>query len=146
MGTDDPRGYPADGQAPVHEVELSANRMGVHPVTNDQFAEFVEATGHRTTAEEFGTSFVFAGLLPHDFPPTRAVAATPWWREIEGADWNHPEGPRSNLEGRGDHPVVHVSWVRRRGILQLGGLPTAHRGRVGAGRARPPSRPSLRMG
>jgi len=110
MGTDDPRGYASDGEGPVHDVELSAFRMGIHTVTNDQFAAFVEATGHRTTAEEFGTSFVFVGLLPDDFPPTRAVVGAPWWREVAGADWRHPEGPQSDLVGRGSHPVVHVSW------------------------------------
>ena len=63
-----------------------------------------------TEAERFGWSFVFAGLLPDDFPPTRGVAQAPWWRQVEGADWRHPEGPHSDLDGRDDHPVVHVSW------------------------------------
>ena len=44
-----------------------------------------------------------------DFPPTRGVAAAPWWREVHEADWAHPEGPHSGLAGRWDHPVVHVS-------------------------------------
>ncbi len=110
MGTDDPRGYPADGEGPVHEVELDAYRIGAHTVTNDEFSAFVAATGHRSTAEQLGTSFVFGGLLPDDFPSTRGVVAAPWWREVEGADWRHPEGPHSSLVGRGDHPVVHVSW------------------------------------
>jgi formylglycine-generating enzyme len=110
MGTDDPRGYAADGEGPPHRVELGAYRMGVHTVTNAEFAAFVDSTGHRTTAEELGTSFVFAGLLPDDFPPTRAVAAAPWWREVAGADWSHPEGPQSSVDDRATHPVVHVSW------------------------------------
>jgi formylglycine-generating enzyme required for sulfatase activity len=110
MGTDDPRGYPADGEGPPHRVELPAYRIGVHTVTNAEFAGFAEATGLRTTAEQLGTSFVFAGLLPPDFPPTRAVAAAPWWREVPGADWRHPEGPESSIGSRSDHPVVHVSW------------------------------------
>lgn len=110
MGTDDPRGYPADGEGPVHDVTLGPFDISIYATTNAQFAEFVAATGYRTTAEDFGDSFVFAGLLPHDFPPTRAVAAAPWWRQVEGADWQHPEGPQSTLEGRGDHPVIHVSW------------------------------------
>jgi sulfatase modifying factor 1 len=110
MGTDDPRGYAVDGEGPPHAVELPAYRIGVHAVTNDEFAAFVDATGHRTTAEELGTSFVFAGLLARNFPPTRAVAAAPWWREVFGAGWRHPEGPRSVVGDRGDHPVVHVSW------------------------------------
>ena len=94
----------------MHEVEVPGFLLEVHTVTNDRFAAFVEATGHRTTAEQLGTSFVFGGLLPDDFPPTRGVAAAPWWREVDGADWRHPEGPQSDLAGRGDHPVVHVSW------------------------------------
>jgi formylglycine-generating enzyme required for sulfatase activity len=110
MGTDDPRGYAADGEGPVHAVELGAYRIGTRTVTNDEFTAFVDATGHRTTAEEFGSSFVFAGLLPGDFPPTRAVAAAPWWREVHGADWARPEGPQSSVAERGHHPVVHVSW------------------------------------
>jgi sulfatase modifying factor 1 len=110
MGTDDPRGYAADGEGPAHPVELGSYRIGVHTVTTEEFAAFVDATGHRTTAEELGSSFVFAGLLPDDFPPTRAVAASPWWREVLGADWRRPEGPQSSVAGREDHPVVHVSW------------------------------------
>jgi formylglycine-generating enzyme len=111
MGTEDPRGYPGDGEGPVHTVVLPAYRMGVHTVTNDEFARFVDATRYRTTAEQYGTSFVFAGLLPDDFPPTRGVSDAPWWREVEGADWRCPEGPHSDLSGRGDHPVVQVSWL-----------------------------------
>ena len=110
MGTDDPRGYAADGEGPAHQVRLPAYRMGIHTVTNAEFAAFVDLTRYRTTAEELGTSFVFAGLLPGDFPPTRAVAAAPWWREVRGADWRHPEGPQSSVTGRERHPVVHVSW------------------------------------
>jgi len=110
MGTADRRGYAEDGEGPPHPVRLPAYRMGVHTVTNAEFAAFVEATGHRTTAEELGSSFVFAGLLPDDFPPTRAVAAAPWWREVLGATWRHPEGTQSVITGRDDHPVVHVSW------------------------------------
>lgn len=110
MGTDDPRGYAADGEGPPHLVELAAYVMGTHTVTNSEFATFVDATGHLTTAEQLGSSFVFAGLLPDDFPPTRAVAAAPWWREVLGATWRSPEGPQSSVTGCEDHPVVHVSW------------------------------------
>lgn len=110
MGNDDATNDPADGEGPRHDVELGAYRIGATTVTNDDFRAFVDATGHRTDAEKYGNSFVFGGLLPDDFPPTRGVAAAPWWREVEGATWNRPEGPQSNVDGRGDHPVVHVSW------------------------------------
>ncbi len=110
MGTDDPLGYAADGEGPAHRVAVSAYRIAAHTVTNAEFATFVTATGHRTTAEELGSSFVFVGLLPEGFPPTRAVAAAPWWREVPGATWRRPEGPVSTLSGREHHPVVHVSW------------------------------------
>ena len=85
MGTDDPRGYPTDGEGPMHLVELGAFSLEVHTVTNERFAAFAAATGYRTTAEQYGNSFVFGGLLPDGFPPTRAVAAAPWWREVIGA-------------------------------------------------------------
>jgi sulfatase modifying factor 1 len=110
MGNDRGDGYRADGEGPAHVVELADYAIGRAPITNGQFAEFVAATGHVTTAEAYGTSFVFGGLLPDDFPPTRGVAAAPWWREVEGADWRHPLGPHSDVAGMDRHPVVHVSW------------------------------------
>jgi formylglycine-generating enzyme required for sulfatase activity len=91
-------------------VQLRPFALAATTVTNAEFARFVEASGYRTDAERYGWSFVFAGLLPPGFPPTRAVAAAPWWRQVEGAFWRRPEGPRSTLTGREDHPVVHVSW------------------------------------
>ncbi|SEC71592.1 Formylglycine-generating enzyme, required for sulfatase activity, contains SUMF1/FGE domain [Nocardioides exalbidus] len=106
VGSDDPD-HPEEW--PVREVVLAAYRIASTTVTNAEFADFVAATGHRTEAETFGWSFVFGGLLPDDFPPTRGVAAAPWWREVHGADWAHPEGPRSSVDDRRDHPVVHVS-------------------------------------
>ena len=110
MGTDGTYGYADDGEGPAHEVDLAPFSVGRYTVTNTEFAAFVEATGHRTEAEAFGWSFVFAGLLPADVRPTRGVASAPWWRQVEAADWAHPEGPQSTIEDRADHPVVHVSW------------------------------------
>ncbi|MFV0260797.1 MAG: formylglycine-generating enzyme family protein [Acidimicrobiales bacterium] len=126
MGTDDPIGYPDDGEGPVHRVEVAGFEIAATTVTNAQFAAFTDATGYETTAEEFGDAFVFGGLLPDDFPPTRGVADAPWWRLVEGADWRHPEGPRSDLDGRDDHPVVHVSWFDAQAYGQWSGtrLPT----------------------
>ncbi|MFF3399892.1 formylglycine-generating enzyme family protein [Streptomyces sp. NPDC002659] len=110
MGSDDALAYPEDGEGPVRRVRVSSFGLDPYCVTNALFADFVSATGHVTDAERYGASFVFGGLLPADFPPTRAVAAAPWWREVPGADWRYPEGPGSTLDGREDHPVVHVSW------------------------------------
>lgn len=126
MGTDDPRGYPDDGEGPVHTVAVAGFQLGQHTITNEQFNNFVLATGHQTTAEVFGNSFVFAGLLPDDFAPTRGVASAPWWREVEGADWRHPEGPHSDINDRSDHPVVHVSWFDANAFCTWSGsrLPT----------------------
>ncbi len=103
--------YPGDGEGPVRPVALAPFELAAHAVTNDDWATFVEATGFLTESERLGSSFVFGGLLPDDFPPTRGVAATPWWRLVEGASWDRPEGPQSDLDGRGDHPVVHVAWL-----------------------------------
>jgi sulfatase modifying factor 1 len=106
VGSDDPD-HPEEW--PVRELDVAPYRIAACAVTNAEFSEFVTATGHRTDAERFGSSFVFAGLLPDDFPPTRGVAAAPWWREVAGATWSHPSGPQSDLAGLEDHPVVHVS-------------------------------------
>src|SRR5690348_4337062 len=83
--------------------------MSMEPftVTNHRFRAFVNATGHITEAERDGWSFVFAGRLPDDFPPTRALASAPWWRAVDGACWHAPDGPGSVAPP--DHPVVHVS-------------------------------------
>jgi sulfatase modifying factor 1 len=109
MGSDDRFAYPDDGEAP-QEFELSAFMIDACAVSNEAFAEFAAATGYVTEAERFGWSFVFGGLLPDDFPPTRAVAAAPWWRQVYRADWGHPEGPQSDVGQRADHPVLHVSF------------------------------------
>ncbi|MGW0737220.1 formylglycine-generating enzyme family protein [Streptomyces sp. NPDC002851] len=110
MGSEDALAYPADGEGPVRTVYVDAFWIDACAVSNADFARFAAETGYRTTAERDGWSFVFAGLLPDDFPPTRGVVSAPWWRQVEGADWRHPDGPRSAVDGREDHPVVHVDW------------------------------------
>lgn len=110
MGSDDRWAYPDDGESPVRNVSVGPFAIDPLAVSNDSFAAFAGVTGYVSEAERFGWSFVFAGLLPDEFPPTQGVAAAPWWRRVEGADWRHPEGPRSSIERRGSHPVVHVSW------------------------------------
>ena len=109
MGTDQP-GYPGDGEGPARSVTLSPHAVATTTVTNQVFAHFVTATGYHTEAEHYGWSFVFGGLLPDDLAPTRGMVGAEWWRQVEGADWAHPEGPHTSLTGREHHPVVHVSW------------------------------------
>jgi formylglycine-generating enzyme required for sulfatase activity len=109
MGTDDRGRFPADGEGPVRAVALKPFWIDPVAVSNERFVAFVDDTGYVTDAERYGWSFVFGGLLPNDFPPTRGVAQTPWWRQVFGADWRQPEGPHSSIiEERMNHPVVQV--------------------------------------
>jgi formylglycine-generating enzyme required for sulfatase activity len=110
MGSEDEDAYPGDGEGPVRTVELPPFWIATRAVSNAGFARFVESTRWRTGAERAGWSFVFAGLLPDDAPPTRAALDAPWWRAVEGACWRRPEGPGSSIDERLDHPVVHVTW------------------------------------
>jgi formylglycine-generating enzyme len=110
MGNPRDDGYPADGEGSVHAVTLDPFWMDATAVTNARFAAFVDATGYRTEAESFGWSFVFHTFLPEDLRNAPAPVDVPWWRQVFGADWRHPEGPHSDIAGRLDHPVVHISW------------------------------------
>lgn len=110
MGTEDPALSAADGEGPVHPVQLPPFFLDAQVVSNARFKAFVEDTGYQTEAERFGWSFVFGGLLPRDFPPTSAVVQAPWWRQVFEASWKAPEGPQSTIEGRMNHPAIHVSW------------------------------------
>lgn len=102
---------PGDGEVPLHEVAISAFSIDATTVTNDAFAAFVDATGHRTEAEAFGYSAVFhLAVTASDADVLGAPAQTPWWRGVRGADWRRPGGAGSSIDGLGDHPVVHVSW------------------------------------
>ncbi|XP_038143952.1 formylglycine-generating enzyme isoform X2 [Cyprinodon tularosa] len=112
MGTDSP-GIPQDGEGPQRPVHVDSFYMDVLEVTNQQFQNFVKATGYVTEAEKFGDSFVFEGILGEAVKSqiTQAVAAAPWWLPVKGANWKHPEGQDSSTTDRLDHPVVHVSWA-----------------------------------
>lgn len=102
---------PADGEVPRHEVRLGAFDIDATTVTNDDFARFVAATGYATEAEAFGFSAVFHVALDAPAEDVMGPAAgTPWWFGVRGADWRHPGGSHSSIDGRGDHPVTHVSW------------------------------------
>lgn len=109
MGSND-RSFPADGEGPVREVTVDGFWIDPYAVTNAQFAQFVQETGYVTEAEKFGWTFVFYQFLPDGFPPTRPVPGAPWWRQVFGASWQHPEGEQSDITNRQDHPVVQVSW------------------------------------
>jgi len=95
MGSTDGDGDAYEDEKPRHTVYLDAYWMDQTEVTNAMFAEFVAATGHRTTAEKEGTGRAYTGS---------------GWEEVEGANWQHPAGPGSDLVGKEDHPVVQVSW------------------------------------
>jgi sulfatase modifying factor 1 len=104
-------GYPADGETPVHDVELDGFHLDATTVTNAAFATFVKATGHVTTAEREGTSAVFHLAYDGDGHDVMGRATgTPWWLVVRGADWRHPEGGGSDIGRRPAHPVVHVSY------------------------------------
>ena len=83
-----------------------------YEVSNAEFTRFVQATDYETEAEKFGDSFVVEYFLSDEVQSTitQAVAGSPWWLPVGGADWKHPEGKDSNILDRMDHPVVHVSW------------------------------------
>lgn len=112
MGTADPDANPHDGERPVRTVEVGAFRIDPACITVSEFAAFTADTGHVSTAEELGWSYVFAALLD---PAVRRSSprppGTPWWRAVEGATWFAPEGPGTSVADRLDHPVVHVSTL-----------------------------------
>ena len=122
MGSEAAQGFPTDGEGPVREQRVGPFWIDTVAVSNERFAAFAEATGHVTDAERFGWSFVFAGLLPDDAPPTRALVGAEWWRQVEGATWRAPEGPGSDVGDRPDHPVVHVSHRDARAYCDWAGL------------------------
>jgi formylglycine-generating enzyme required for sulfatase activity len=116
MGSD--RHYPEE--APSHLARVSTFSIDVCEVTNEEFAEFVAATGYITVAERPLDPADYPDAPPENLVPGSLVfTPTPgpvdlrhlsqWWTWTPGACWAHPEGPHSSIDGRLDHPVVHVA-------------------------------------
>ena len=127
MGWDESEARPDEG--PSHRVAVDAFWIDKTEVTNKQFRAFVEATGYQTTAEIAPKWEDLAAQLPPGTPepppgtlvpgslvfvPTPGAVDlrdfTQWWAWTPGADWRHPFGPRSSIDGKDDYPVVHISW------------------------------------
>lgn len=95
MGSKEDNELAYDDEKPQHTAETSEYWLARCPLTNAQFEAFVTAHNHQTTAEKQGSGYAYDGKE---------------WKEIKGADWRHPQGPKSSLKGKEDHPVVQVSW------------------------------------
>ncbi|HEU5118605.1 MAG TPA: formylglycine-generating enzyme family protein [Isosphaeraceae bacterium] len=118
MGGNDPN--MTDTQ-PTHRVMLDGYWMDQSEVTNAEFAQFVKATGYKTVAERKPDPKDFPGAPPENLVPGSLVFTPPdyevplenhyvWWSYIPGADWRHPEGPDSSIEGKDNYPVVQICW------------------------------------
>ncbi|MFQ5791758.1 MAG: formylglycine-generating enzyme family protein, partial [Acidobacteriota bacterium] len=106
MGSDD--GGPAE--RPVHSVFLPAFSIDRFETTNGEFAAFAATTGHITNAEASGAGWDWDGR----------------WAKVKGADWRHPHGLSSSIQGLENHPVVQVSWIDAQAYCRWRGkrLPT----------------------
>jgi sulfatase modifying factor 1 len=106
---------------PIHRVYLDGYWMDESEVTNDQFAAFVKATGYITVAEKKPTKEEFPTAPEENLiagstvfaPTTRPVPLNNiylWWTYEAGANWKHPSGAKSNIQGKGNYPVVQVCF------------------------------------
>ncbi len=122
---------------PVHRVSVDGFWMDATEVTNAQFAGFVKATGWVTVAERVPRQEDFPTAPPENLKAGSVVFAPPdhavplddhfrWWAFVDGADWRHPQGPDSSIEGKDDFPVVHIAYEDALAYAQWAGkrLPT----------------------
>ncbi|SIT30830.1 formylglycine-generating enzyme family protein [Achromobacter sp. MFA1 R4] len=143
MGNDHQMSQP--NERPAHKVRVSGFWMDVNDVTNAQFRRFVDATGYVTTAEQKPRWEDLRPQLPPGTPRPDDSALVPggmvfigtetevslrdfsqWWRFVPGANWRHPLGPGSNIDGKDEHPVVQVSYEDAQAYAKWAGkrLPT----------------------
>ncbi len=140
MGCEGPWALPEE--RPVREVRVPGFWMDATEVTNAQFARFVAATGYVTTSERPTPLESVMAQLPEGSTPPPAEALAPGsavfafpiegtqspvgWHYVHGADWRHPSGPDSSIEGKDDHPVVQVTWFDAMAYAEWAGkaLPT----------------------
>jgi formylglycine-generating enzyme required for sulfatase activity len=127
MGSEGPHAQSVE--RPVHPVVVDGFFMDRDVVTNAEFAAFVKATGYVTIAERAPDVAALLAQLPPGTPPPPKDRLVPgslvfaptagavdlrdwsrWWRWAGGADWRHPDGPGSSIEGKESHPVVQVAW------------------------------------
>jgi formylglycine-generating enzyme len=106
---------------PIHRVYVDGFFMDRTDVTNAQFREFTKATGYVTIAERTPRAEDFPGAPPENLvaggvvfsPPNHPVALNDhfqWWSYVKGANWRHPTGPNSSIQGKEDYPVVQVAY------------------------------------
>lgn len=116
MGSD--RHYPEE--APVRTVSVAGFFIDRGPVTNAAFARFVADTGHVTLAERWARAEDYPGVPTEALAPASSVFVPPsgpvdlgdpyrWWSHVAGADWRHPRGPGTTIDGLEEHPVVHIA-------------------------------------
>jgi len=133
MGSD--RHYPEE--APAHRVAVNGFWIDRYTVTNKEFRRFADETGYVTFAEKPANAADYPGAQPEMLVPSSVMfrkASGPvdlrnhynWWVYVPGADWRHPRGPGSSLQGLWDHPVVHVAFEDAEAYARWAGkvLPT----------------------